>query len=272
MQRELGIEREEQDHRQQRHEDGRVAQPHLARCHAVADAVVHRADEQPQRVHARHHHPAEGDRGYRELGFKDAEQDQELTDEVARAGHRQRGERDDQEQRSQHGRAERDAAHAPQVLGASRALRKQGDDEQERRHDEAVVDHLQQRALGPLGVEREDAQRDEAELRHGGVADDQARVGLREGDERPVHDGGQRDQQHQRLEVGGGVRVQRQHDREKAVGADLGEHAGEDHQHLDGHRAVGIGHPAVQREGGHLDQKGGGEGQEDPLLRAGGER
>ena len=48
----------------------------------------------------------------------------------------------------------------------------------QRRHDEAVVDHLQQRALRALGVQREDPQRDEAELGDRGVADDQPRVGL----------------------------------------------------------------------------------------------
>ena len=53
----------------------------------------------------------------------------------------------------------------------------QGDDEEERRDDQAVVDHLQQRALraGRL-AEREDAERDEAELRDRRVAEDQARV------------------------------------------------------------------------------------------------
>ena len=56
--------------------------------------------------------------------------------------------------------------------------REQRDDEQQRRDDEAVVDHLQQRALRALRVQREDPERDEAELRDRGVADDQARVGL----------------------------------------------------------------------------------------------
>ena len=86
--------------------------------------------------------------------------------------------RDDQEDRREHRRAQRDAAHLADVLRAARARGEQRDDEQQRRHDEAVVDHLQQRALGALRVQREDPERDEAELRDRGVADDQARVGL----------------------------------------------------------------------------------------------
>ncbi len=78
----------------------------------------------------------------------------------------------------EHRRAERDAAHVADVLRAARAPREQRDDEQQRRHDEAVVDHLQQRALRALRVQREDPERDEAELRDRGVPGDQARVGL----------------------------------------------------------------------------------------------
>ena len=63
-----------------------------------------------------------------------------------------------------------------------------------------------------------------------------------------------------------------QHDRQEAVGADLRQHPGEDHQHLDRHRAVAVGHPAVQRERRHLHEEGGGEQQEDPLLGSGCQR
>ena len=139
---------------------------------------MHRADEQPQRVDARHHDAGEGDHGDRELRFEDAEQDQELADEVRRAGHRERRERDDQEDAGEHRRAEGDAAHLADVLRAAGAAGEQRDDEQQRRDDEPVVDHLQQRALGALRVQREDPERDEAELGDRGVPGDQARVGL----------------------------------------------------------------------------------------------
>ena len=83
--------------------------------------------------------------------LNDAEQDQELTGEVRRAGHRQRRQRDDQEQRGQHRRAEGDPAVVADVLRAVGPLGEQRDDEEQRRHHEPVVDRLQQRALGALG-------------------------------------------------------------------------------------------------------------------------
>ena len=61
---------------------------------------------------------------------------------------------------------------------------------------------------------------------------------------------------------------QRQRDPQEAVGADLREHRREQDQHRQRRGPVGVGHPAVDREGRHLDQEGGGEEAEDPLLAA----
>ena len=85
------------------------------------------------------------------LRLEEAEQDQELADEVARPGHRERGEGDDQEDRREDRRPHRDPAHVADVLGAAGARREQPDDEEERGDDDAVVDHLQDRALGHCG-------------------------------------------------------------------------------------------------------------------------
>ena len=84
---------------------------------------MHRLDEQPQGVRAGHHHTRERDRRDRQLGFEGAEQDQKLADEVGRARHRERGQRDDQEQRCEHRRAEGDPAHLAHVFRAAAALR-----------------------------------------------------------------------------------------------------------------------------------------------------
>ena len=48
-----------------------------------------------------------------------------------------------------------------EVLRAAGACRERGDDEEQRRRHEAVVEHLQQRALAALGLQREDPERDE---------------------------------------------------------------------------------------------------------------
>ena len=90
LQRELRVEREREDREHERHEHEAVAQRHLPRRHRRADAVVHRADEQPQRVDARQHDAGEGDDREHDLRLEDAEQDQELADEVRRARHRER--------------------------------------------------------------------------------------------------------------------------------------------------------------------------------------
>ena len=108
-----------------------------------------------------------------------------------------------------------------------------------------MVDHLEQRALGALRVQGEDAERDEPELRDGRVADDEPRVGHGEGHDRPVEDRGQADEQEQRLEVRGRVGVDRQDDAQEAVGRHLRQHPREDGQHRQRHRAVAVWHPAV---------------------------
>ena len=59
MQRQLRVQREQQDHaRRTARARAPSRQRDLARVDVRPDAVVHRADEQPQRVDARHHHAA----------------------------------------------------------------------------------------------------------------------------------------------------------------------------------------------------------------------
>ena len=102
-----------------------------------------------------------------------AEQDQELADEVRRARHREVGQRDDQEQRGEHRGAERDAAHVADVLRPAGARGQEREDEERRRDHEAVVEGLQERALGARVAQGEDPQRDEAQLGDRRVAQDQ---------------------------------------------------------------------------------------------------
>jgi hypothetical protein len=229
---------------------------------------VHRADVRAQHVDRGEHDAAEGDAREDDLRPEDAEQDVELADEVRAPGDGEGPHRDDEEQRGQHRRAEGDAAHVADVLAAAGARGEQHHDEQERRHDEAVVDHLDERALGALGAQREDAERDEAELRDRRVARDPPHLRGGEGHGAAVQDRGEGDAQQQRLIARRGLREELQPDAQEPVGADLREHGAEDHQRLDRHRPVGVGHPAVDREGRHLHQEGGGEEEEDPVLRA----
>ena len=248
-----------------------VAPADLTRGHSVGLAVVHRALVEAQRVVGGHRDAGDGDEGEHDLRLEEAVEDVELADEVGRPGHRQGRQGDDQKQRRQHRRAQRHPAHLAQVLGPA-ALDQDRDDDEDRRDDEAVVDHLQDRPVGAVGAQGEDPGGDEAELRHRGVTGDQPHVGLGEGHHRAVEDRGQGDDQDHLLELHGGGGEERQHDSQEAVGADLCQHAGEDRQGRQRRGAVGVRHPAVQEEGGHLDQEGGGEEPEDPALAAVAER
>ncbi len=266
------VERERDDHGHERDEHGGVLEGQFTRGDVRSHPVVHRADEGAQHVDRGQHDAGEGHHRDRRLGLEGAEQDQELAGEVGRAGHGQRGQRDDQEDGCEHGRAERDPAHVAQVLRAAGAQREQPDDEEQRRGHERVVDALQQRALHSGALQREDPERDEPELGHRRVPDHEPGLRRRERHRRAVEDRGQRDQQQQGLVVLGGVREQRQRDLDEPVGGDLREHAGERGQRRQRHRAVGVGQPAVDGEGGHLDEERRGEAEEDPVLRPVGQR
>ena len=271
MQDQLRVEGEADDAEHQRYEHEAVAQTDLTRGDGVRPAVVHRPLVEAQRVVSGHRDAGDRDEGVDDLRLEEPVEDVELADEVGRPGHRQGRQGDDQEERRQHRCAHRHAAHLPQVLGSA-ALGEQRDDDEQRRDDEAVVDHLQHRAVGAVGAQGEDPGGDEAELGDRRVAADEPNVGLREGHHRAVEDRGQGDHQDDLLELHGRRREERQDDAQEAVGADLGEHAGEDRQHRQRRRPVGVGHPAVQEKGRHLDQEGGGEEPEDPALAAFGDR
>src|SRR5436309_1557701 len=95
-------------------------QIHTDRPSAVESggAVVHRALVEADHVDGGEHDAGARDDPVRELVLEGAEQDVELTDEVRRARHRERRERDDQEQPGEHRRTQRDPAHARQQVGA----------------------------------------------------------------------------------------------------------------------------------------------------------
>ncbi len=232
---------------------------------------MHRALEEADRVEGRQRDPDDGYEGIDDLRLEDPDQDVELPDEVGRPRHRQGRQRDDEEQGREHRRSHRETSEPGKVL-APGALPQQGDDEEDRCHHEAVVDHLEHRAVSAVGAQGEDPDRDEAELGDRGVAGDQAHVGLRERHHRPVEDAGDADQQDQLLVLHGGLGVEGQRDAQEAVGANLREHPGEQRQHRQRRRPVGVGQPAVDDYRRHLDQEGGGEEQEDPFLASGRER
>ncbi len=137
------------------------------------DAVVHRADE--QRAACRRGAAPRRSKAtiaIDELRLEDAEQDQELADEVRRARHRERGERDDQEQRREHRRAERDPAHVADVLrAAGPRARSSATMKNSGATTRPWLTICSSAPWAPCGSQREDPERDEAELRDRRVAE-----------------------------------------------------------------------------------------------------
>ena len=75
-----------------------------------------------------------------------------------------------------------------------------------------------------------------------------------------------------RRERHGRFREQREREAHQAVGAHLQQHAGQNHRAGGRRLHVRVGQPGVQREQRHLDREGQREGEEQPGLRAGGDR
>ncbi len=127
---------------------------------------------------------------------------------------------------------------------------------------EAVVDHLQDAARYPLGVQGEDAQHHEAQVADAGVGHQALDVSLAQGHQRAVDDADDGQDGHQGHEGQRGVGKERQAEAGEAVGPHLQQDAGQDHAAGGGCFHVGVGQPGVEGEQRHLDGKAQGEGQE----------
>ena len=136
---------------------------------------------------------------------------------------------------------------------------------------QAVVDHLQHAAGDARRVQREQAQHAEAQVGHAAVGDQLLDVALRQRTERAVNDAADRERSQQRhADRQAGVGKQRQAQPQKAVGAELQQHAGQ--QHAAGRRRFDVRQrqPGVQRKHRHLDHEPGRERQEQRDLQSAG--
>ncbi len=120
---------------------------------------------------------------------------------------------------------------------------------------EAVVDHLDRRAVHPGRVHREHAQDDEAHVAHRAVGDQPLDVGLRQCRERAVDDA---DHREGRRAAGTGTAPERRHrhvEPQQAVAADLQQHARQQDRARRRRLDVGQRQPGVEREHRHLDRE-----------------
>ena len=131
---------------------------------------------------------------------------------------------------------------------------------------DTVVDHLQDGALEPPGVEHKNAQGDKAHVPHRGVGDQLFHVLLGQGGEAAVDDAGDGQPQDGHGQQHGGVRGDRQAEAHQAVGAHFQQDRGQDHRAGGRRLDVGGRQPGVEREHRHLDREGQEKGEEDEYL------
>ena len=187
---------------------------------------------------------------------------QELAREAIQAGQTERSQRRDKEDRRQPGQARGQAAEVgqPPCAGARLDIAR---DEEERRDDDAVIDHLHDSALDALHIEREDAKDDDAHMADADVGQQPLEVLRHQRFECEVENADDGENRDQRRELVRRVGEERQAEAHEAIDAGLGHHARDQHDHCRRSLAVGVRHPTVEREEPSLDGERACEGQEE---------
>ena len=144
--------------------------------------------------------------------------------------------------------------------------------EEERAGADAVVEHLEDGALGSDHGEGGQAQHHEAHVADGGVGHQLLDVALHHGHQRTVDDGDDAQQRQGLGIVHGRIGKHGDGEADEAIAAELQQHAGQDHRTRRGRLDVGVRQPGVQGEQRHLDGEGHGEGEEEPALDTEGQR
>ncbi len=111
------------------------------------------------------------------IATKRPQQNRKLTDEAVQTRQAHAAERNHQADRTEEGRNLPDAAVFGHVLCVI-ALVQDADNQEEAAGADAVIDHLQRRALQALRVQREDAQHHKAQVRDGRIRDQLLHVRL----------------------------------------------------------------------------------------------
>ena len=258
------VDPEEQDPGQEREHHEDLPRGHVLHLGVVTlDRAVEHPLVGPEQVHGGEDDAGRGDHRPPLAGQERADEDQELADEPVQPGQADRAEHDHQEDEG-HDRGDLlEAAELGDLPGVA-ALVDHPDEEEQGAGREAVVDHLQDRALQALGREGEGAEHDEAEVGHRRVGDQPLEVLLHRGHDRGVDDADHPEGDHEGGEVDRRFGEQVEAEAQEPVGPELQHDAGQDHRARRRGLGVGVGQPGVEREQRRLDREGQGEGQEDP--------
>ena len=216
------IDAEEDDQHDQRIEDRLLARREVEQ--ALQAFLGQRAEDhpavEPERVGGRQDHAGGGEERHPGVDPEDAEQRQELADEAGGAGQADIGHGEDHEDDG----IFRHVVDQPAIggdLARVHAVVDDADAQEQRARDEAVRQHLEDRALDALGVHGEDAHRHEAHMGDRGIGDQLLHVLLHQRDQRGVDDRHDRQREDQRREIGRGEREHRQREAQEAVAAHL---------------------------------------------------
>jgi hypothetical protein len=117
------------------------------------------------------------------------------------------------------------------------------------------------------GEDDEEAEGHEAHVRDRRVGDQLLHVLLHQRDEADVDHRDQRQRDDQPVQLGAGIRRDRQAEAQEAVAADLQHDRRQDHRAAGGRLHVRVRQPGVHRKHRHLDRKREQEGDEDQDLR-----
>ena len=235
--------------------------------------------DRPEDVGRREDHGERGDRRQRAAVVPARERHQDLADEAAQAGQPETGEEHGDRQAAVDRHPVEDAAELLEVAVVDPVIEHADHEEHAGRRD-AVGQHLEHRAVDPLGpgvpaelvagdgAPHAQSEHHVAHVAHRTVGHHPLEVLLGERREGAVDHGDHAEPAHQPGERQAGPRADRVADPEDAVATELEQHAGQDHRDRRRCLDMGVGQPGVHRHHRHLDDEADQEQQEGPDLQA----
>ncbi|MPL74842.1 hypothetical protein SDC9_20661 [bioreactor metagenome] len=262
-------EAEDQRRSDERREDRLLAGAHvLDRLQAFLDEFAEDDPAiEPQRVGGRQDHARRRHQRHPGVDLEGAHHGQEFTDEARGARQADVGHGEEHEDQRIARHPHRKPAIGVDLAGVHPVV-DHADRKEQRPRDEAVAQHLEDRAVDALLVRREDAHGDIAHVRHRRIGDQLLHVGLRKCHQRGVDDGDRRHPEHHRGHHLSAHREHRQREAQEAVAAHLQHHRRQDHRARRRRLNVRVGQPGVHRPHRHLHREGGEEGEEQQRLHA----
>jgi len=161
------------------------------------------------------------------------------------------------------------------LIGGGEAVEDHADAQEQRPGADAVVDHVEHRALQADLVHGHQAQHAETQMREGGIRQQAFHVALHPGDHRAVKDADDAensddgDQIAEARIIGPADQTDGDHQAEDAVGSELGQHPGQDDRAGRGGFRVSERQPGMQREDRGFDDERAEQSQGNPELRPG---